>query len=58
MPHPDLYCGCCAKPFHVADEDLVPQNDVRCPHCDKMCEIHATEGSGTMLSYALRCKEE
>ena len=57
MPPEDLSCGCCGKPFRVADEDLVPQNDVRCPHCDKWCEIHATEGDGTGLSYGLMCRE-
>ena len=61
MPHPDLNCGCCGKPFHVADEDLVPrsdvsQNDVRCPHCNEMCEVHAAEGGGTRLIYGLRRK--
>ena len=55
MPHPDLNCGCCGKPFHVADEDLVPMNDVRCPHCNKMCEIRATEVPPRQ-AYALRCK--
>ncbi len=56
MPQ-DLSCGCCGKPFRVADEDLVPMNDVRCPHCDQWCEIHAIEGDGTRLSYGLRCRE-